>query len=219
LLENDKRRWLLLNALLLSLPGTPIIYYGDEIGMGDDIWLPDRHGCRMPMQWTDGPNSGFSTAEKTYLPVNQDEICGYKNLNVAQQEKDPNSYLWATRFLLKARKAHPALCNGLMEEIPTDNPAIFAYWRVDNQDLPDNNTDSRSPSEKRVLCLYNLSDQQQSISLNLGRFKGYKLTNLLAQETNSIGEMPVVKILTPYASHWLRLDHPELGLVPDELTD
>jgi maltose alpha-D-glucosyltransferase/alpha-amylase len=198
-----------MNALLLSLPGTPIIYYGDEIGMGDDIWLPDRHGCRMPMQWTDARNAGFSTADKTYLPANQDEISGYEHLNVAQQEQEPNSYLWATRFLLKARKDNPALRNGLMEELLTDDPAIFAYWRALGKDLPVQNPDAGNSLENRVLCLYNLSNQQQSITLDVRAFKGYWLTDLLTEEQHSLGEMPLVKILAPYASHWLRLDQPE----------
>ncbi len=206
LLDHDRRRWLLMNALLLSLPGTPIIYYGDEIGMGDDIWLPDRHGCRMPMQWTDGPNAGFSTAKETFLPANHDETCGFKNLNVAQQEKDPNSYLWATRFLLKARKDNPALCNGLMEEIPSDNPAIFVYWRVAREDYSDQPAASGLSTENRVLCLYNLSNQQQSITLDLRFYKGHWLTDLLAEEKHPIGDIPLVKILPPYSSHWLRLD-------------
>ncbi|MCA9923226.1 MAG: hypothetical protein KC421_12680, partial [Anaerolineales bacterium] len=95
LLDRDKRKWFLLNALFLSLPGVPIIYYGDEIGMGDNIWLPDRHGCRTPMQWGNGRHAGFSAADKTYLPVNDD----FEHNNVAAQESDPDSYLNRTRFL------------------------------------------------------------------------------------------------------------------------
>src|SRR5690606_26680066 len=95
LLDGDRREWLRLHALLFSLPGTPIVYYGDEIGMGDNIWLDDRHGVRTPMQWSGEKNAGFSDAEETYLPVIDDEIYGYEKVNVALQEKDPNSYLWA----------------------------------------------------------------------------------------------------------------------------
>jgi maltose alpha-D-glucosyltransferase/alpha-amylase len=197
LLDNDKRKWLLLNALLLSLPGTPIIYYGDEIGMGDNIWLPDRHGCRTPMQWTAGKNAGFSLASETYLPVIDDEEFGYQRVNVDQQENDPDSYLWASRFLLQARRKQPALQRGEMELIPTDNPSILAYWRVSEE------TDGID----RLLCLYNLSNQQQSISLDFGAYKGQSMTGLLVSgERSLLGEWPMVKILGPYASHWLRLD-------------
>jgi maltose alpha-D-glucosyltransferase/alpha-amylase len=197
LLDNDKRKWLLLNALLLSLPGTPIIYYGDEIGMGDNIWLPDRHGCRTPMQWTAGKNAGFSSASETYLPVIDDEEFGYQRVNVNQQENDPDSYLWASRFLLQARRKQPALQRGEMELIPTDNPSILAYWRVSEE------TDGID----RLLCLYNLSNQQQSISLDFGAYKGQSMTDLLVSgERSLLAEWPMVKILGPYASHWLRLD-------------
>jgi maltose alpha-D-glucosyltransferase/alpha-amylase len=197
LLDNDKRKWLLLNALLLSLPGTPIIYYGDEIGMGDNIWLPDRHGCRTPMQWTAGKNAGFSLASETYLPVIDDEEFGYQRVNVDQQENDPDSYLWASRFLLQARRKQPALQRGEMELIPTDNPSILAYWRFSEE------TDGID----RLLCLYNLSNQQQSISLDFGAYKGQSMTDLLVSgERSLLGEWPMVKILGPYASHWLRLD-------------
>ena len=193
ILEHSKQRWLLMNALLLSLPGTPIIYYGDEIGMADNIWLPDRHGCRTPMQWSAEKNGGFSMADETYLPVIDDEGFGYKSLNVADQEEDPNSYLWATRFLLQARRSQPALQRGSMETLQIDNPAVLAYWRVHGSD--------------RLLCLYNLSNQQQSVSLDLRAFRGRALVDLLAEgEREILSEWPVVKILAPHASHWLRLE-------------
>jgi maltose alpha-D-glucosyltransferase/alpha-amylase len=193
LLDNSKRRWLLINALLLSLPGTPIIYYGDEIGMGDNIWLPDRHGCRTPMQWSAEKNGGFSDADETYMPVIDDEIYGYQEVNVAAQEEDPDSYLWATRFLLQARRRQPALQHGRMKKFPIDNPAVLAYWRVEDKD--------------QLLCLYNLSNQQQSVSLDLAEYQGYSLVDLLSESPpEKVTEWPVVKILAPHASHWLRLE-------------
>jgi len=192
LLDFDKRRWLLLNALLLSLPGAPIIYYGDEIGMGDDIWLPDRHGCRTPMQWSAGKNAGFSDADETYLPVIDDEAGGYRQYNVAAQEQDPDSYLWATRFLLQARKKEPALNQGQMEVMAIENPAVLGYWRVHGQ--------------RRTLCLYNLSNQQQSITIDLGQHKGKLITDLLGTDgEETVSAWPTVKILSPYASHWYRV--------------
>lgn len=197
LLDNDRRKWLLLNALLLSLPGTPIIYYGDEIGMGDNIWLPDRHGCRTPMQWSAEKNAGFSPADETYMPVIDDGEFGYKQVNVAHQQDDPDSYLSASRFLLQARRQQPALQKGEMDLLPTDNPSILAYWRI--QDEIDKND--------RLLCIYNLSNQQQALSLDLGAYGGKSMTDLLVSGENIIlDEWPTVKILKPYASHWLRID-------------
>lgn len=195
LLDNDKRRWLVLNALLLSLPGAPIVYYGDEIGMGDNIWLPDRHGCRTPMQWSDERNAGFSTADQLYLPVIDDDTHGYHRLNVASQEQDSKSYLWATRFLLQARKQQPALTKGSMEVIPVDNPAILAYWRV-----------STSATEEKILCIYNLSNEQQSISLDLRDIDDHVLVDLLSSDRQIVTAWPVVKVLAPYACHWYRIE-------------
>lgn len=205
LLENDKRRWLLLNALLLTLPGTPIIYYGDEIGMGDNIWLPDRHGCRTPMQWSAEENGGFSSAKETYLPVVDDQVFGYEQVNVAQQEANPDSLLWALRFLVKARKEHAALRQGKMIVMQTDNPAILAYWRVEASDA-DNLKEGSNKTKWSILCLYNLSNQQQSISLDLREYQGRGMTDLLSQESVLLTDIPLVKILAPYASHWFRFN-------------
>lgn len=197
LLEGDRRRWLLLNALLLSLPGTPIIYYGDEIGMGDNIWLRDRHGCRTPMQWDESRNSGFSAAEETYLPINEDDVYGFDKVNVAAQEKDPESRLWAMRFLLQARRKQAALRAGRMEILAVDNPAILAYWRVAES----------GEGEERLLCIYNLSSQQQSIALELAEEKGQYLIDLLARDRRIIiTEWPVVINLGAYSSHWFRVE-------------
>ncbi len=194
LLDNDRRRWLLLHALWLGLPGTPIVYYGDEIGMGDNIWLPDRHGCRTPMQWDDGPNAGFSTAAETYLPVNDDPVFGYEQVNVAAQEADPQSYLWATRFLLKARGQRSALQRGALDFLHTESPAVLAFWRVADDD--------------RLLCVFNLSEQPQNLSLDLSGLSGRVLVDLLHEgDPWRIGAMPLVLNLRPYAAHWF---HPRL---------
>jgi maltose alpha-D-glucosyltransferase/alpha-amylase len=198
LLDGDKRRWLLMNALLLSLPGTPIIYYGDEIGMGDNIQLPDRHGCRTPMQWSDAKNGGFSDAESTYFPVNSDEVYGYQVVNVAAQEDDPESHLWATRFLLQARRQQAALRQGSMGVINVNDPAILAYWRV---------VDS-AQGDEQLLCLYNLSYQQQSLALDLAQYQGQALVDLLAGDNRIlITEWPVVINLGAYSSHWYLLEN------------
>jgi maltose alpha-D-glucosyltransferase/alpha-amylase len=177
LLENDKRRWFLLHALFLSLPGTPILYYGDEIGMGDNIWLPDRHGLRTPMQWDAGPNAGFSEAAETYLPVNGD----YARVNVAAQEADPESYLQLTRFLLRRRQEQAALKHGEFAFVETGNTAVLAYRRF--------------VGKEGVLCLFNLSERPQSFTLHWER------VDLLARDQGTLsGEI----LLRPFAAHWLK---------------
>jgi maltose alpha-D-glucosyltransferase/alpha-amylase len=181
LLDNDKRRWFLLNAMFLSLPGLPIIYYGDEIGMGDNIWLPDRHGCRTPMQWDDSKNAGFSTADKTYYPVINDEVFGYQTVNVAAEEKDANSYLNLTRLLLKTRQSQPALRHGEFAFVETGNEAVLAYCRF---------------TEKGgILCVFNLSGEAQSFTLYRER------VDLLSKERVKLaGEIE----LPPFSACWLR---------------
>ena len=182
LLDNDKRRWFLLNAMFLSLPGLPIIYYGDEIGMGDNIWLPDRHGCRTPMQWDASPNAGFSTAAETYFPVNSDAVFGYQTVSVAAQETDPESYLNLTRFLLGTRQNQPALRHGTFAFVETGNDSVLAFRRF---------TDSGG-----VLCLFNLSDSPQLFSLHHDR------RDLLSRD--SVKLSGAVE-LTPFAAQWLVL--------------
>jgi hypothetical protein len=158
------------------------------------------------MQWSAEKNAGFSSAEETYQPVNDDQTFGYKQVNVAQQEEDPESYFWAMRFLVNARKEHIALRKGSMKVIPNDNPGILAYWREVGDEPGDGNEIEPPLAERQVLCLYNLSNQQQSMTLDMQAYQGKKLTDLLSQERILLTEWPVVKILAPYSSHWLRLD-------------
>jgi maltose alpha-D-glucosyltransferase/alpha-amylase len=184
LLDNDKRRWRLLHAMFLSLPGAPIIYYGDEIGMGDNIWLPDRHGCRTPMQWSAAKNGGFSPADTTYFPVNSDETYGYQQVNVAAQEKDPASYLWLTRFLITTRQSRPALRSGQLAWVETANTAVLAY--------------TRRAGDDEVLCLFNLTDQPQPLGFTLDRDR----VDLLSPEKAEIAA-GVTLTLSPYSAYWL----------------
>jgi maltose alpha-D-glucosyltransferase/alpha-amylase len=182
LLDNDKRKWFLLNALFLSLPGAPIIYYGDEIGMGDNIWFPDRHGCRTPMQWDASKNSGFSGAKETYLPVLCDDTYGYQQVNVAAQEDDPDSYLNLTRFLIQTRQSQPALKTGEMEWVETGSESILAFRRhLDGQDI--------------VLCVFNLSNRPQSINLKRER------VDLLSRVRSSLKDQITIE---PFATHWFQ---------------
>ncbi len=146
LLDNDPRKLRLINSLLLTLPGSPIIYYGDEIGMGDDIWLPDRNGVRTPMQWTSGQNAGFSTANAAslYAPVIASDEYGPSRVNVAAQKADPNSLWHAVRHMLHTRRGHPAFGSGTFEWIDAQDGGIAAYRRSSGADT--------------VLAIHNLGD-------------------------------------------------------------
>ena len=184
LLDDDRRRWLALNALFLSLPGTPILYYGDEIGMGDNIWLEDRHGCRTPMQWSAAPNAGFSEAARTYQPVIDQPPYDYRTRNVAAQEADPDSYLNLTRFLIATRQTQPALRAGALAWVETDDAAVLAFRRT-TADAPP------------VLCLFNLSDSARS-----GVPAPTDMRDLLSREGRGFPAAQEIE-LAPFAAHWL----------------
>ena len=192
LLENHKDKWLMLNAILMSLMGTPIIYYGDEIGMGDNVMLPDRNGLRTPMQWNAGKNGGFSSANQTYFPVIDDEQYGYQKVNVTSQENDSNSYLSATRYLIQLRKQHPELQKGKLTILDNNDPQVFGYWRT--------------LGEQKTLCLYNLSAETHSVSLNLGVSNGQLVDLLHNRQRYQISPIPIVIILRPLSSHWLHVE-------------
>ena len=153
LMDNDQRKILLMHSLLLTMGGSPFLYYGDEIGMGDNIWLEDRNGLRTPMQWDASLNAGFSSAspEKLYAPVISDDIYGYAQVNVAAQRADPNSLLNCVRHMLTIRKQHPAFGWGTFDWEDTGNNAIAAY--------------RRTTEEEALLIFNNLSDQTISLSL------------------------------------------------------
>jgi maltose alpha-D-glucosyltransferase/alpha-amylase len=185
LLDGDKDRWFLLNAMFLSLPGAPIIYYGDEIGMGDNIWLPDRNGVRTPMQWTNKKNGGFSSADKTYLPLIEDETYGYQRLNVAAQEEDPESILTWTRFLIHTRQNQPSLRAGDFEWVETDNTAVMAF--------------KRTVDTSEIVCLFNLTGIDQEIEIDLAS----EWVDLLAHK-QTIERRATTLLLQPFGAHWLR---------------
>ncbi|MBX3061026.1 MAG: maltose alpha-D-glucosyltransferase [Anaerolineae bacterium] len=198
LLDFNGEKWFLLHALFLSLPGTPIVYYGDEIGMADNIWLPDRHGCRTPMQWDASKNAGFSDANETYLPVNDD----YHQRNVAVQEDDPNSYLNRLRFLLQTRQSQPALRRGDFEFVETGNGAVLAFRRFVSDQLAVSGeqlamSDGHSVRGQWVLCVFNLSDVVQQVGLAVAG--GYQ--DLLHPDSLPlVGDMLNVP---PHAAWWL----------------
>jgi maltose alpha-D-glucosyltransferase/alpha-amylase len=194
LVDNDRRRLELLNAILFTMPGSPIIYYGDEIGMGDDIWLDDRDGVRTPMQWTDGPNAGFSTApdDALYAPVIDDEVYGYRRVNVAAQRADPDSLFNWIRRLIRVRKAHPVFGRGAFRFLLPQNEHILAYLRTSE--------------EETVLMVGNLAAVTQTALLDLPDYVGVTPSDLLVDEHLSpVAAEPYALELPPYGYRWLML--------------
>ena len=192
LLENDQRKIRLANALLFSLPGAPIIYYGDEIGMGDNIWLFDRNGVRTPMQWDAGVNAGFSQAapDKLYAPIIQHAPYGPDQVNVASQESDPNSLLNFIRLLVKLRKQHHAFGFGNLEWCTLTNLSVLAF--------------KRTYQNETIVVLNNLSDADQTVHLQgIGSEwhpGGFNFTGTKAAFKD--GEIQLT--LSPYQFLWLR---------------
>ena len=200
LLDNDLRRIKLLNALLFTLPGSPIIYYGDEIGMGDDIWRHDRNGVRTPMQWDSSKNSGFSEAEKLYEPVIDDDTYGYQYVNVAAQQADPNSLWYAIRHMLTMRRHYRAFGRGAFAFALPDNEAVLAFWRIYSED------GTQGEASERFLILANLTDEPQHTALDLAEYAGTTPIDVLTDEAwTEIQPSPYDLSLAPYAFHWLRL--------------
>jgi len=190
LLDNDRRKIELANSLLFTLPGSPILYYGDEIGMGDDIWLDDRNGVRTPMQWTDGQNAGFSDAkpEALYLPAISSEEFGWQRVNVQAQQKDPDSLFHAIRRMIAIRKQHTVFGRGeihWLEEMPL---SVLAYLRV----MP----------EERVLVINNLSGEEQVITVSGTGVDGKVAIDLL--NGKEIHLRDTIR-LAPYEFRWLQL--------------
>lgn len=195
LLDNNMDKILLANRIMFSLPGAPIIYYGDEIGMGDNIYLPDRDGVRTPMQWDASPNAGFSDAppDKLYAPVIDDPIYGYQTVNVAAQEEDPNSPLNRMRTLISLRKRHPAFARGDFEFLECDNPAVLAFVR--------------SYRDQVIVVVHNVSGETQPVDLDLSKFAGRSACDILQGEDYPvIGRERYRLDLPPYQSRWLKLE-------------
>jgi len=194
LIDNDLRKAELLHALLFSLPGSPIMYYGDEMGMGDNIYLGDRDGVRTPMQWTPDRNGGFSRADfaRLYLPPIVDPVYGFQAVNVEAQMRDPSSILQWVRRTLQVRKQHAVFGRGTFEVLGAENPSVFAFVRRIDDDV--------------VLCVYNLSRFAQPCELQLGAFEGYTPHELLGRVPfPRIGELPYFVTLAPYGWFWFQL--------------
>lgn len=181
LMNNNRKKIELLNYLLFSLPGTPVLYYGDEIGMGDNFYLGDRDGVRTPMQWTGGRNAGFSDANphRLYLPVIQDVDYHYESVNVELQNRNPSSLLWWMKRIIAKRKQYKAFARGNIKFIASKNPKIFAF--------------TRTYEDQTMLVIANLSRYAQPAMLELGEFEGHTLVEVFSKN-----KFPKVKSTEPY---------------------
>jgi maltose alpha-D-glucosyltransferase/alpha-amylase len=202
LVDNNRRRIELLNSLLLSFPGTPILYYGDEIGMGDNIYLGDRNGVRTPMQWTSDRNAGFSKCDpaRLYFPVVMDPIYGYQVVNVEAQQADQSSLLQWTRNMIALRKLFQVFGRGSLSILNPSNRKILAYLRELEQDYGTHET---------VLCLANLSRFAQPVSLDLAAYEGMEPVEMLGYVAfPTVTAAPYQLTLAPYSFLWLELQAP-----------
>ena len=195
LMDNDRRRIELLNCLLFTLPGSPIIYYGDEIGMGDNIYLGDRDGVRTPMQWTRDRNAGFSAADegRLYLPVIADPVYGYQAVNVEAQTKQPTSLLNTMKRLIAVRKRFRAFGRGTIDFLQPLNPSVLAFIR--------------EYADETILVVANLSGRSQPVNLDLSRYRGAAPLELLGETRfPPVGEPPYFLSLGPHGFYWFRLE-------------
>ncbi|TCR01868.1 trehalose synthase /maltokinase [Neorhizobium sp. JUb45] len=194
LMERDRRRVELMNGLLLSMPGTPVLYYGDEIGMGDNIYLGDRDGVRTPMQWSPDRNGGFSKADpaRLVLPPIMDPLYGYEALNVEAQGADAHSLLNWTRRMLALRNKHPAFGRGSQRFLSPGNRKILAYLR--------------EYQGETILCVFNLSRLPQAVELDLAEFNGRVPIELSGMSPfPPIGQLTYLLTLQPYGFFWFQL--------------
>jgi maltose alpha-D-glucosyltransferase / alpha-amylase len=194
LLDNGRAEIELMTAILFSLPGSPVLYYGDEIGMGDNVYLGDRDGVRTPMQWTGDRNGGFSTADfaQLYAPPSMDPVYGFQALNVEAQLRTPSSLLrWTHRFIA-LRKQHPVFGLGRYEPLRPANRRIFAHIRSYEREV--------------LLCVHNLARSAQAVELDLSEFEGSSPEEMLGRSRfPRIGELPYLLTLGPRGFYWFRL--------------
>jgi maltose alpha-D-glucosyltransferase/alpha-amylase len=198
LLDNGRDEIELMTAILFSLPGSPVLYYGDEIAMGDNVYLGDRDGVRTPMQWTGDRNGGFSRADfaQLYAPPLMDPVYGYQAVNVEAQLRTPTSLLrWLRRFI-SLRKEHPVFGLGSYEPLHPANPKIFAHVRRYEDDI--------------VLCVHNLGRSAQAVELDLSAFEGrYPVEMFGGSRFPRIGELPYLLTLAPRGFFWFQLTEPQ----------
>ena len=194
LLDNNRRSMELFHAMLFSLPGSPILYYGDEIGMGDNIFLGDRDGVRTPMQWTPDRNAGFSRTDfaRLYLPPLMDPVYGYQGANVESEMRDSSSFLHWLKRMLQVRKLHPELGMGSFEVLSAENPSVLAYMRQHEGAI--------------TLCVNNLSRFPQPVELALARFEGMTPIEMIGRVPfPRIGELPYLLTLGEHGFYWFQL--------------
>ena len=194
MMENDRPRIELLNSLLMSMPGTPIVYYGDEIGMGDNIFLGDRDAVRTPMQWSSDRNAGFSRTEpaRLYLPPIMDPVYGYESVNVEAQSRSAGSLLNWMKRIISVRKAHRAFGRGTLEFLHPGNRKIIAYLR--------------EYEDESILCVANLSRSAQPVELDLSRFRGRVPVELLGGSSfPPLGDLPYFLTLPGHSFYWFNL--------------
>ncbi len=211
LMDNDRRKIELMNSILMSMPGTPIIYYGDEIGMGDNIYLGDRNGVRTPMQWTPDRNGGFSRADPAalYLPPIMDPVYGYSAVNVEAQSRSLSSLLSWTKRLIGVRKSTKVFGRGTLSFIRPANRAVLAYVR--------------QLGDEAILCVANMSRSAQAVELDMSPWKGRIPREMLGRTRfPRIGELPYLVTLPPYGFFWFLLEQeaesePE-KILPREIT-
>ena len=196
MLNNDRRKIELLYTILFSLPGTPVIYYGDEIGMGDNIYLGDRHGVRTPMQWNMNLNAGFSNTnpQQLYLPVITDPVYRFESVNVATQDENPSSLMYWMRNVIAMRKRLQVFGRGAMKFIDTNNNKVLCFLRSDEK--------------QRIIVVANLSQFSQATTLNLSEFKDCDVTEVFSQNRfMNVGEGQYAITVSPYGYFWFQLDY------------
>lgn len=208
LMGNGRRQMELLTSLLFTLPGSPIIYYGDELGMGDNIYLGDRNGVRTPMQWSSDRNAGFSKADTAmlYSPLIVDPVYGYQSVNVEAQLRTPSSLLNWTKRMIRIRRRYPVFGRGSIEFLDPENRKVLAYLRSDG--------------EQTVLVVANLSRFSQPVELDLRRFKGMRPVELIGETPFPVvrEDLPYFLSLGPHGFYWFRLDKP-VELLSDSPAD
>src|SRR5680860_590036 len=199
LLDNGRRPGELFHSLLFSLPGSPVMYYGDEIGMGDNIYLGDRDGVRTPMQWTPDRNAGFSRGDfaQLYLPIIMDPVYGYQSVNIEAQQRHPNSMLHWVRNLVRVRKQYPVFGAGTFRALEASNPKVLAFLREDDNQI--------------VMVVANMSGSAQPVELNLQEFSGRLPVELLGgTQFPALGDWPYLLTLGPHGFYWFLLtEEPE----------
>jgi maltose alpha-D-glucosyltransferase / alpha-amylase len=198
LLNNDRRKIELLYTILFSLPGTPVLYYGDEIGMGDNIYLGDRFGVRTPMQWNVNINAGFSDTnpQKLYLPVITDPVYRYESLNVATQEENPSSLMWWVKNVLAMRKRLSVFGRGDLKFIESTNAKVLCF--------------ARTYQDQRMIVVANLSQFSQATNLNLSEFKDCDITEVFSQNRfMNVGQGDYPITIGPYGYFWFQADTTE----------